>query len=195
MTACLLLAALSAGSVVSAEEGPFRPDTVLDATTGDWNRDGAQDLALLAFSGPEEYMQMGVYIYLRDKERNLLELALAAPGKVWGSRQSYGQEPSIRALDNGSIAIATQNFGIGRERWEHTLSLAYRNGRFVVAGLTFSYFDSLEEYESLDCDLNLLTGKGIINDKPAAFPAMSLALDEWETTEGDDPGTRICRGR
>lgn len=202
MTSLLLLAMFAAPGTgpAGAQAGDLRPQDILDAAIGDWNKDGREDLALLAVTDRDD-MQVGLYVYLRGAETDgsLLTLALTVPDKIWGARGgeggAFGQEPSIKALANGSIAITTQNYGIGRERWEHTLSLAYRDGRFLVAGLTFSSFDSLQEEEPLTCDLNLLTGRGIVNDKPVRFAPLSLTFDRWETTSGEDPGIRICRGR
>lgn len=193
--AYLLLAAMLTGTA-HARERVIQPGDIIDAAIGDWNRDGLDDLAVLAVTGPKENMKVGVYVYFREPqtEGSLLRLVLAVPDKVWGGR-FHGQEPSVVALKNGSIAIETRNFAIGRDRWEHTISLAWRNGRFLVAGLTFKSYDTSQERESLTCDLNLLTGKGIINDKQTTFPPLSLTLDKWEHSGGDDPGTAICRGR
>jgi hypothetical protein len=43
------------------------------------------------------------------------------------------------------------------------LTLAYRNTDFVVAGFTYSYYDTLDPNVTGDCDLNVLTGKGVAN--------------------------------
>ncbi len=193
MKAAAFAGLMATVSPVMAQDAPFGPSAVLDAATGDWNRDGHDDLVVLAFSGPEEDMDIGVYVYLRDADRNLLDLALAAPGAVWGGRDFYGQEPSVRGLANGSIAIGTQNSGVGRSRWEHSLSVAYRNGRFVVAGLTYSSYDTLQEYAAVDCDLNLLTGKGVVNGRSVTFPKLNLSLADWkQNDDGEDPGVAIC---
>lgn len=195
-----LLFGAQAHAQEGAKEGGIRPQDVLDAATGDWNKDGREDLALLATTSGDD-MQVGLYVYLREEETNgtLLTLALAVPDKIWGGRggetAAFGQEPSIRALSNGSIAITTQNSGIGRNRWEHTISLAHRDGRFVVAGLTFNSYDTLQEEEPLSCDLNLLTGRGVVNERKISFAPLALQLQDWDTQDGEDPGIRICRGR
>ena len=195
--AALMLLAVLLGGAARADETTIRPGDIIDAAIGDWNRDGLDDLAILAVTQPEENNEIGVYVYFRDEQADgsLLTLMLSVPDKVWGGR-FHGHEPSIKALENGSIAITTQNSSIGREHWKHTLSLAWRNDRFLVAGLTFSFHDtSQEEHVSLICDLNLLTGKGIVNGRPTTFVPLSLTLDEWVHEGGDDPGTAICRGR
>ena len=179
--------------LAAANDFPIDAANILDAAVGDWNRDGAPDLAVLAVG--EEGTDTGLYVYFRDPERGILEMSIGLPAKIWGGRDFYGQEPSLPALPNGSLAIKTQNFAIGRERWEHTLSVAYRNDRFYVAGLTFNSFDTLQEDSAVHCDLNLRTGKGIVNDKPVSFAPINLTIDQWDTDSGEDPGLVICRGR
>lgn len=190
---CALAVFLFGSHLAVAGDFPIDAANILDAAVGDWNRDGAPDLAVLAVG--EEGADTGLYVYFRDRDREILDLAIGLPDKIWGGRDFYGQEPSLTALPNGSLAIKTQNFAIGRERWEHTLSIAYRNDRFYVAGLTFNSYDSLQEDSSVHCDLNLRTGKGIVNDKPVSFAPINLTIDQWDTDGGEDPGLVICRGR
>lgn len=60
------------------------------------------------------------------------------------------------------MRVISQNYGIGRNRWEQTLTLAYREGAFVLAGFTYNWYDSLDLENSGTCDVNLLTGKGVL---------------------------------
>lgn len=174
----------------------FAPDDVVDAAAGDWDRDGHQDLAILAVTGPGEN-DIGIFVYLRDAEREQLAPVLSLPARFWGStlKEGFGgQEATIRALDNGSIAVTTQNYAIGRDRGYDTVTLAFRSGQFVVAGFTYSYFDTVQEREPMHCDLNLLTGKGVVDDRPITFAARSLTLEQWDNDLGTSPGRRICNG-
>lgn len=170
------------------------PDDVIDATVGDWNRDGQPDLALLA----ADDAGIGVYVYLREAETEggLLKLALSAPDKVWGRSHSggmVGQEPFIRALENGSIAVTEQNTGIGQDRWEVVRTIAWRGGAFVVAGFTLMSWNSLDEEDALTCDLNMLTGKGLVNDRPVRFDPSAIRLEDWPNDVEKDPALLICR--
>ncbi|GEO86399.1 MULTISPECIES: hypothetical protein [Alphaproteobacteria] len=45
-------------------------------------------------------------------------------------------------MANGSIAVTSQNFGIGRNRWEQTPTLTCGEGRFIAAGYTYSFYDT-----------------------------------------------------
>jgi hypothetical protein len=41
----------------------------------------------------------------------------------------------------GQLPCTLRIQAIGRSRWEQTLTIAYRNDQFVVAGYTYSYYD------------------------------------------------------
>ncbi|SCB15418.1 hypothetical protein GA0061102_100431 [Rhizobium miluonense] len=189
--ACALIL-LSAATVAHADD-TAAPGRIIDAAIGDWNKDGKPDLALLAAGAEDDQADnpIGVYIYLRDDEHSLLKLAASAPNKIWGSVAPggiVGQEPSISALPNGSIAIVSQNDAIGRDRWHQTLTLAYRNNNFVVAGYTYDSRDTLEPNNSHNCDYNVLTGKVTKDGKTLKAEAKTVSIQDWQ----DDIGQKAC---
>ncbi|MDL2407242.1 hypothetical protein PY650_16520 [Rhizobium calliandrae] len=189
--ACALIL-LSATSALHAED-MVAPDRIIDAAIGDWNKDGKPDLALLALAPPNDQADntIGIYIYLRDQEHALLKLAAAAPDKISGSAEPggmVGQEPSIAALPNGSIAVTSQNDAIGRDRWHRTLTLAFRNNAFVVAGYTYDYRDTLNPDGGFTCDYNVLTGKATKGGKELKTDAKTIKIQDWNV----DIGQKSC---
>lgn len=176
---------------------PIDTDSIVDAVTGDFNKDGKQDLALLIRGDGD----MDLRFFLRDKGGFFLKPAGAALDKVWGTAQPdgiVGQEPQLFAMPNGSLQVTTKNEGIGRDRWQQTLTLAYRNTDFIVAGFTYSYHDTLDEANNGDCDLNVLTGKGVANvpDGNGGQKKIAVAVaprfipfKDWP----DDGGMKACR--
>jgi hypothetical protein len=186
------LISLSAATTVSAET-VIAPERIIDAAIADWNKDGKPDLALLVASPPDDQADntIGIYIYLRDDEHSLLKLAAGAPDKVWGNIEPdgiVGEEPSIKALANGSIAVISQNDAVGRERWEQTLTLAFRNNAFVVAGYTYNYRDTLDTKAGFTCDYNVLTGKAAKGGKDLKAEAKTIKIEDWN----DDVGQKGC---
>ncbi|MFK0163961.1 hypothetical protein [Rhizobium sp. NPDC090279] len=186
----LILLALAA---TAHAEDAIAPGRIVDAAIGDWNEDGKPDLALLVAPASDDQADNSIctYIYLRDDEHSLLKLAASAPNKIWGSVEPgglVGQEPSISALPNGSIAIASQNDSVGRDRWEQTLTLAYRNSSFVVAGYTYASRDTLEPDSSHSCDYNVLTGKVTKDGKALRADARTVSIQDWR----DDMGQKAC---
>ena len=181
-------ALLSAHATFAAE---FDPARIVDAAVGDWNGDGKADMALLAEAADgSDDDQLGIYIYLRD-DHDLLRLSASAPGKIWGSTAPdglYGREPSVKAAGKSSIAVRSQNSAAGRDRWEQTLTLAYRNNQFVVAGYTYSHYDTLDPDSGGTCDYNALSGKLQKNGKDMKAEPRTIAIADWN----DETGQSIC---
>ncbi|WP_460078680.1 hypothetical protein [Roseibium sp. LAB1] len=101
-----------------------------------------------------------------------------AKDMVWRGGM-YGQEPWMEATEHGSLKIYSENSAIGRNRWEQILTIAYRNGVFRVAGYTYSYYDTLDPDANGQCDVNLLTGKGVLNGKSFKTSLEALPVKDW----------------
>ena len=186
-----LIAALvvSAALPASSTAADFPADRIIAMASGDWNKDGTPDLAVIATPGDESGDDSGLYVYVAKPEENRLTLALSLPNTVWGSLPIMaGQEPELAALANGSFTLVTKNESIGRDRWRQTLTIAYRNFDFIVAGYTFSSYDTLNPDGGSECDVNVLTGKGESNGRPVAGKAQFVLLKDWK----DDLGRSIC---
>ncbi|OCP01246.1 MULTISPECIES: FG-GAP repeat protein [unclassified Ensifer] len=160
---------------------------IVSAAAGDWNKDGDSDLALIVRPAEGSDEDNGVYLYLTG-ENGALELKSAIPNKIWGQFNFAGQAPAIEALPSGSLLITSHNDSIGRDRWEQTLTVAYRNFEFVVAGYTYSSYDTLDLDNTSKCDLNVLTGKGKSNDKPVVAKGELILFKDWN----DDRGQKAC---
>lgn len=91
----------------------------------------------------------------------------------------YGQEPWLEVNEHGSLKIYSENSAIGRDRWEQILTIAYRGGEFLIAGYTFSYYDTLDPDAAGQCDVNLLTGKGVHNDKTFKTRLPRTRVADW----------------
>lgn len=120
-----------------------------------------------------------LYIYIDAGEG--WKQAVHARDIVWRGGM-YGQEPSMEAQEHGSLKILSENSAVGRNRWEQVLTIAYRGGDFRVAGYTYSYYDTLDPDANGLCDVNLLTGKGVLNGKAfkttlKAMPARNWTMD------------------
>lgn len=166
---------------------PIDPDRIAAAATGDFDKDGTNDLVLLVAppesAGNEDH---SAYLFLTG-ETGKLELKEIVPNLVWGAYEMAGQNASLEALPNGSFVIISHNDGIGRDRWEQRLTVAYRNNEFAVAGYTYTAYDTLNPDASQACDINMLTGKGKANDKPVAIPGKLIYLRDWKDEMGSKP--------
>jgi len=100
-----------------------------------------------------------------------------------------GQTPSLSLAPNGSVKVHSQNDSIGRYRWSQVLTIAFRQGQYRVAGFTYSWRDTLNLPDNGTCDLNLLSGRGVLSidggpqqNIPANLPPLPVA--EWSDEFG-----------
>ncbi|SHH47412.1 hypothetical protein [Cognatishimia maritima] len=106
------------------------------------------------------------------------KLVAEAPDLVWKGGLA-GQDPELALASNGSVQVISQNEGCCRNRWRHVLTLAYRQGAIRVAGVTYTWRDTLDLEAFGTCDVNLLTGKG--------FARRGNGPEKWFRVEGGAP--------
>ncbi|TIL50268.1 hypothetical protein [Mesorhizobium sp.] len=196
MRAMLFGLMLLAPTITLAE--PIETQKIITALTGDWNGDGAVDLVMIVETEPGDPMDM--HFFLRDPEANFLKAAGIVRDQILGEWNGYDRpgyaasdtEPQLTALPNGSIKLYLPAMPVGSKRTNQTLTLAYRDGVFIVAGFAYDYHDYLEDNVASDCDYNVLTGKGksgrmqpdgSTSEKTVAVEGKVIAFSEW------NPGT------
>ena len=164
----------------------FAADDIVAVLTGDWNDDEKQDAVMLVAPKTDEE-DSTLRIYLAEGPGKL-ELKVNVPNFVWGAWTMYGQMPGLKALPRGSFAVTSGNSAIGRNRWEQAITIAYRDGQFLVAGYTYNDYDTLDPNNTTNCDLNLLSGRGVVDDKPVRFPSRRTPVADWKS----ETGYNIC---
>ncbi|MEN3794402.1 hypothetical protein [Fulvimarina sp. MAC3] len=171
----------------------FSPEDIITVATGDFDGNGAADAAMIVSPQDEDAFASDLYIFLEgtgeDTPPGKLGLALFRKGAAWGARPLLaGQVPHLTALSNGSLRIETENIAIGRNAWEQHVTLAYRDGRFRVAGFTYNAYDRLQEEGEVSCDLNLFSGKGQINGATVRFDVSRTPFEDRK----DEDALQIC---
>jgi hypothetical protein len=175
-TAALLAAAPAHAGAAEADVGRS-PNDVVSAVTLDMNGDGRFDRAVLVEE--DDTVTLLVYLSAPDRDdRRDRRLAIVKPAVAWNGGM-WGQQPSLEVNARGSLLVRSANESIGRDRWSQTLTVAYKNGTFLVAGLTFNRRDSLDPEAATACDLNYLSGQGIRNGKPIRLAARTPLLADW----------------
>lgn len=117
--------------------------------------DGCEQVVLVASDTVPDRADM---IILRDwrtepaSEPLLIARSAAFNGSMWG------MEPSLDVTEDGSLRLSSQQTGLGRYPWFQTLTIAYRDERFVLAGFTYTTYDR-GAGGGMQCDVNLLTGE------------------------------------
>jgi len=159
------------------------PGTLIAALSGDWNGDGAGDLAVLV-QGKDATADLILY---HGDERRLAPV-LTIPGAVFAGPM-HGQTPGLQPRSDSSFVVSSEQIGIGRSPWTQEVTIAWRSGAWVVAGFTTAFYDRLDPERQGRCDVNLLSGgweghlspgtglarrEGRGRDGPRAFPLAEL---------------------
>lgn len=120
---------------------------------------------------------------LIDKGESLTSLTITRLGKpiIIAHNIAWSLEPATLTLAaNGSLLVNTSHIGVGRSPHEQTLTIAYRRGAYQVVGITRGNWDRIEPDKSTSCDINLLTGRGTVNNRPVRRAAIAKPIVAWK---------------
>ena len=176
-----LLACLVAVPAMAAAPGPT--STVISAVSGDWNDDGMMDRAVLT---DNDDGAADLWVWFGGD--NGFTLAAHAPA-IANNGGLFGNTPELKLTDRGGLQVSDGNEAIGRDHWTRLLTLAYRGGRLVAAGITANATDTLDPDKGQSCDINLLTGKGVRDGKPVSVSGPPVAVSDWS----DDKVPAACQ--
>lgn len=119
---------------------------------------------------------------LSDNGESLTTLTIRRPGKsdIVARDIAWSLEPAALSIArNGSLKLTSSHIGIGRSPHEQTLTIAYRGGEYRVVGITRGNWDRVEPALSTSCDINLSTGRGMVNNRAVRRPARAVAVTAW----------------
>jgi hypothetical protein len=151
-----------------AAAGPAKTVATL---SGDFDKDGKPDQAVVAVTSMDE-QTAGITITMGDG-RAFSNPKIASITAMGDDEASISHALQARVTPSGSIVISSLK-DWGTSVWSADTTVAYRGGKFVVAGFTYNY-----QYreQSGDCDLNFLTGTGKVNGKTVKVPAKDRSLE------------------
>lgn len=158
---------------------------VIDSAVSDLNGDGLRErFTLLRYPGAGT-----VDLIVEDTGTG----RITARDIAWIG--GVGQEPELDVAPNGSIRLVSMNEAVGRNRWHQTLTIAYRDGAYRIAGFTYAWYDTLDLDAAGECDLNLLNGNGFltIGQGPKQAIAHFEPAVELTAWKDDRPIPEICR--
>ncbi len=153
---------------------------VIAATTGSFSNDGTMTRAVLIEDKDNDAADLA--IYAANVGDDYVQVAFAHDIAFSGAM--FGTQPELRTTKTGALQVYSENTGVGRDKWERTLTLAFRDGHYVVAGLTLSAWDGLDPKGGGTCDVNYLTGKGTANPTRGGHTAVKVAaggipVEKW----------------
>ncbi|NKX43874.1 hypothetical protein [Roseicyclus persicicus] len=142
--------------------------------------------AILLASGTEP--DLADLIVLTDRRSDPAAAPLLVARGIAFNGAMWGMAPSLAQAENGSLLLRSEQTGIGRFPWMQTLTLAWREGRFVVAGFTWDSYDRARG-GSARCDVNLLSGAFVAE---ASVPDATGAAQAVHAAEGRMEPLRIA---
>jgi hypothetical protein len=169
--ATLILAALS-GRPAFAEGQRVEAD--LDG-------DGMVEIYRLDFDGAkasDEMMFVDLVVETGRAARRVEDI-------VW-SGGFEGSKPELSLGPSGEVLLDAMNGAYGRDRWHQTITIAFFDGDWRVAGLSYSRYDTLDLDDHIHCDLDARTGVGLVT-KPTGERRIDVpvapALWDWPEAE------------
>lgn len=150
IVSALLLVALPFAA--HAQDEP-QPGQLIAVLSGDWNGDSIPD-AVVVQHGQGGFADL---VVLTGDGIYGLQPVVHLGDQVFVGRMA-GQAPTVMARSDSSFTLHSENTGIGRSAWLQDITIAFRQGAFVVAGFTYTTYDRLDPEAGGTCDVNLLTG-------------------------------------
>ncbi len=165
------------------------PGAPIAALSGDWNGDDAADAVLLLRAADG----MADLVLYQGAPEDGLHPLITLPASV-SAGPLAGSAPTLEARSDTSFAIVTQQTGFGRTPWTQVVTVAFRNGTYMVAGFDYDFYDRLDLSHYGGCSVNLLTGRFTLTLGPgdeapevhragpvgeAAFPLAALTDGYW----------------
>ena len=147
--------------------------TMLGTVTSDLDQNGTAEVFTLIDSG-QGYATLEI--------ENTAKGLLKSHDIAWVGGMD-GQIPYLALAPNGSVQVISINDSVGRDRWQLTLTIAYRDNDYRVAGYTYEWNDTLDLASNGICDVNILAGKG--ETSLNGGPNTSFATDEFATPVTD----------
>ena len=132
--------------------------------SGDLDADGITDTA---------YITSDLRLVIESSRVGQVEYGRVEGNFGWGGRQ-----PNLSISEAGSLVLGTLNLGGGSSRWEQWETMAFRDGEFVLAGITYWWRDSLDPTNEGTCDVNLLTGQGVRKGESITTEMAAIAVTE-----------------
>jgi hypothetical protein len=177
LSAALVLA-LPVSAFAQAAPASVSPARIVSAASGAWTNDGRMGRAVLIDDPDNASVDLAIYTGDGTDPGQAPKLAAFAHD-IAASGGMFGNTAELRQARNGALQVYSENTAVGRDKWERTMTLAFRGGRFVVAGLTMRSYDDLHPNSAASCDLNFLSGVGKKGGKTLKVASGGIPVEKW----------------
>lgn len=174
--------AVAASGTIACAQDELPYDAVIASVEGTWDTGTAYRAELRA--RPEGKTALLIY---RIGTGGALTLDLENGDIAWRGAMPVGQTPWLDVAPNGALLLTSGNNAIGRGAWEATLTIIERGPLVVVGGYTYRSYDKLNQYPPIDCDVNLFTGRRVVNDQEGTAPHKgAVPVWDWRPETAED---------
>jgi len=178
LSAAAILAATPALAAPRPAAPPAVPPAkVVSATSGSWTPDGSVGRAVLIDDPDNSSVDLAIYSGGAGSPTAMKLAAFAHD--IASSGNMAGNTAELRQTPKGALQVYSENTAVGRDKWERTMTLAFRKGRFVVAGVTMTSYDDLKPNSGVSCDLNYLSGVGKMGRKRLRISSGGIPVEKW----------------
>ena len=154
-----------------------RIQNIISAVGPGWNANARFKAVLI-----REYEFAALYIFRGPYDPQPLAYAprVAITGERWGA------VPWLEFNEGGALLLHSENRAFGRNKWDNTLTIIERDGRFIVSKFSSSSYDSLNPDDYTDCEIDMLGQTMTVNGQPITpfpLPAAVYVRDWSEDVE------------
>ena len=190
----LAIAIIAATAILVSGAGRAEPvdvqvEDLLGAVTVYFGEDTGKGRALLVANNEGD---ADLRLYWEGKgrgfDKTVMKLAMTKKAIAFNGPMG-GQQASLAVSERGSLVVKSENYAVGRTKWEKAITIVYKGGEFLVVGFTYKGMDGGDPKATGVCDLNLATGKGVRKGKPVTFRAAPVRLADWS----DETEPKECR--
>ena len=170
--AILLLPTVTVAESIAPYPISTRIQDIISAVGPSWNTAGSYK-AVLVREG--EYAALYIFRGPYDQAPLLYAPEITLTGAYWGT------VPWLEFDEGGTLLLHSENRAFGRNKWETTLSIDERNGRFMVSSFNLNSYDSLNPDTYTDCSIDMNAQRLSINGhkiEPFPFP-LEVTVQEW----------------
>lgn len=156
---CLVLPSAALAGLLTGDEAALLPRLIDSACIDIHDSIGCETVAFLKSESEPDRADL---VILTDHRADGGARPLVVVRDFAFNGAMWGMAPSIEQSETGSLQLLSEQTGIGRYPWMQTLTVAWRDGAFVVAGITYTTYDRMTA-STVICDVNLRTGGYVLD--------------------------------
>ncbi len=148
------------------------PADIISAVGPSWNAGGRYKAVLLRQG---EYAALAIFSGPFDKTPAAYAPEIALTGTSWGN------VPWLEFNESGALLLYNQNVAYGNNKWQQVLTIIERNGRYIVSRFSLNAYDTRDENNNTECELDIIAGTMVVNGGPVTATSLrrEIGIADW----------------